>query len=69
MQDKVVFLFFFYIFFNFPSYDLNCLFNARVITYFFVVYKMVNAAYIVLRGQMSDALLIVIYCSVYICSG
>lgn len=34
----------------------------------FVVYKMVNAAYI-LSGQVSDAFLINIYCSGNICSG
>lgn len=36
---------------------------------FFVVYKMVNAAYIFLSGEMSDALLINMYHSDYICSG
>lgn len=70
MQDKVVFFNFCFLdflqfAFIWSQLSVQCMCNHL----FFVVYKMVNAAYIVLPGQMSDALLIVIYCSVYICSG
>lgn len=41
----------------------------HVLALIFIVYKMVNAAYILLSQPMPDTLLINIYCSAYICSG
>lgn len=82
MQGKLVVYFFLLLFFFFlssppffstfssiPLHEVLIVYLLHVYSGFVVVYKIVNAAYILLSGQMSDALLINIYHSGYLCSG